>query len=324
MNKFGRLFTVTIFGESHGKSVGIIIDGCPAGLPISPETLRFDLERRKSKGTTSRKESDEPQIVSGIFNGKTTGSPIMISFENKDIDSTQYEILKNRPRPGHADLVAKQKFGYYNDYRGGGHFSGRLTTGIVAAGVIAKTLISPININAILIQNNLIDIDNIPQKDSTGGIIQCCIKKLPPGLGEPFFDSVESVLSHGIFSIPGIKGIEFGSGFSSVTMYGSQYNDEIIDNSGTTLTNHCGGINGGITNGNEIIFKVAVRPTASIIKPQNTIDLETCKKTKISIQGRHDSCIALRMPIIIEAMTAITFADLMLIEQKIKRVIGKS
>ncbi len=321
MNTFGRLFRINIFGESHGNSIGAVIDGCPAGMVVSENDFRADLEKRKggSRGTTARKETDTPILQGGIFNGKTTGAPICIMFENKDVDSAQYEKLKEIPRPSHADFVATQKFNGSNDYRGGGHFSGRLTAPLVAAGVIAKMIITPVKIDAKLIgihgsknkDGMEKEVNNaIRNGDSVGGIIECRVNGLAVGFGEPFFDSVESLLSHAIFSIPGIKGIEFGAGFRCAEILGSEFNDEIIDITGKTKTNNAGGINGGITNGNELVFRVAVRPTASIAKEQKTMNLKTGKQTSIKIEGRHDACIALRAPVIIEAVTAIVLADL--------------
>ena len=309
MNKFGSLFNVSVFGESHGESVGVVIDGCPAGVDFPYDLMKEDLKRRQGgkKGTTERCEKDRLIVKSGVFEEKTTGAPILIMFNNEDVRSADYEKIKNTPRPGHADMTAKQKFNNCNDYRGGGHFSGRLTVGIVAAGALAKTILKDIIIEAKVINKITIDPD-----DSVGGLVECRVKNVPVGLGEPFFNSVESLISHAVFSIPGIKGIEFGVGFDCISMRGSEYNDEIIDVNGKTKTNHSGGINGGITNGNDIIFRVAVRPTASIAKPQKTINLETSKTTDITIEGRHDSCIALRMPVILEATTAIVLTDLFL------------
>jgi chorismate synthase len=316
-------------GESHGECVGILIDGCPPGLSISSEAFLKDIERRKSgrPGTTLRKEQDIPLIKSGVFNGKTTGAPMLILFENKDVDSEAYERIRYTPRPGQADFVAFKKYGGFNDYRGGGHFSGRLTLGLVAAGVIAKKLINPIEIEAKLIEaggsKDIIEEavqSAFTSKDSVGGIVECMVTGLPVGLGEPFFDSVESLISHIVFSIPAIKGIEFGVGFSCGRMRGSEYNDEIVNIEGETRTNNAGGINGGITNGNEVIFRVAVKPTSTIPAIQHTVDLRSGKGAELSVTGRHDTCIALRIPVIVEAATAIVFADLMLIEQKIGRI----
>ncbi|MEK6979259.1 MAG: chorismate synthase [Candidatus Micrarchaeota archaeon] len=329
MNTFGRLFRVSIFGESHGDCVGVVVDGCPAGISLSAEDLLPDIARRKSgtKGTTTRTEDDIPHIKSGIFNGKTTGAPILILFENLDTDSTPYERIKNTPRPGHADFVAHAKFEGFNDYRGGGHFSGRLTLGLVAAGAIAKKLIKPIEINARLTEaggskqiNEAVEAA-MRDDDSVGGIIECRASGVPIGLGEPFFDSVESLISHAIFSIPAVKGIEFGIGFGSARMRGSECNDLLIDTvSGKTKTNNSGGINGGVTNENELVFRVAVKPTSSIGKRQETVNLETGNLAELETGGRHDACIALRAPVVVEAVTAIVLADLMMIEQKIRCV----
>ena len=328
MNIFGRLFKISIFGESHGKCVGVLIDGCPAGLALSVEDFSVDLERRKSgkPGTTARREEDVPLITTGLFNGRTTGAPLLILFENKDTDSDAYESIRLTPRPGHADFVAAQKFGGFNDYRGGGTFSGRLTAALVAAGVVAKKLLHPVNVKAQLTEvGGETEIEPAVEKavrmhDSIGGIVECRVSGLPVGLGEPFFDSVESLLSHLIFSIPGIKGIEFGAGFACGRMSGSEYNDEIISMTGETRTNNAGGINGGITNGNELFFRVAVKPTSSISKAQTTIDMKTGRPCELFVKGRHDTCIALRVPVIVEAATAVVMADLMLVEQRFPRV----
>lgn len=329
MNTFGRLFRVSILGESHGECVGILVDGCPAGLKISTKDFAADLERRKggAKGTTPRKEEDIPLIKSGIFNGKTTGAPILILFENKDVDSSAYEKIKDTPRPGHADFVAMKKFGGFNDYRGSGHFSGRLTVALVAAGVIAKKLMHEVRIEAKLLEaGGSRDIEKaveaaINDNDSIGGIVECRVNGLPVGLGEPFFDSAESLLSHAIFSIPAVKGIEFGAGFGCAQMRGSECNDEIISAEGKTRANNAGGINGGITNGNEVVFRVAIKPASSIAKKQRTVNLKTGSAELLTIGGRHDACIALRVPPVLEAAAAIVLADLMLIEQKIPRII---
>ena len=323
MNTFGRIFHISIFGESHGVTVGVTVDGCPAGISLTEEDFGVDLERRKAgaKGTTSRNESDAPQLASGVFNGHTTGAPITILFQNTNTRSSDYESLRATPRPGHADFVLHEKFGGYNDYRGGGHSSGRLTLGLVAAGVIAKKVISSITITATLTEaGGSADIEAaivtaVEQQDSIGGIVACHATGLPVGLGEPFFDSVESLISHAIFSIPAIKGIEFGSGFAAAAMQGSIHNDAIIDEAGTTATNHAGGINGGITNGNELCFRVAVKPPSSTPKEQQTWNKETQSVQPLQVKGRHDLCIALRVPVVVEAVTAMVLADLQLLHQ---------
>ena len=319
MNTFGQLFKVSIFGESHGESVGILIDGCPPGLSLSESDFSRDLERRKSgaKGTTSRREPDRPLLKSGVKDGKTTGAPILVLFENRETDCSVYEQIRYTPRPGHADFTAWKKYRGFNDYRGGGHFSGRLTVGLVAAGVIAKRLTGHVTFEANLIEaGGLNDIDNAVEaamrdKDSIGGIVECRVNNVPVGLGEPFFDSVESLISHIMFSVPAVKGIEFGAGFAASRMRGSEHNDEILDLAGRTKTNNAGGVNGGITNGNDVLFRVAIKPTSSIGIPQSTIDIRTGEIVQLSVAGRHDSCIAIRMPVIVEASAAIVFADLM-------------
>jgi chorismate synthase len=323
VNSFGRLFRVSIFGESHGAVVGIVIDGCPAGIPLSEEDFESDLSRRKSgaKGTTPRKEPDLPTIVSGIYKNYTTGAPLTIMFANTNTRSKDYEALKNIPRPGHADFTASKKYQGFQDPRGGGHFSGRLTLGLTAAGVIAKKIIAPIEVEAKILEvggsENISEaVDRaIDQKDSIGGIIQCTATNVPVGLGEPFFDSIESLIGHMMFSIPAIKGIEFGSGFKAAGMTGSQHNDLIIDKNGRTASNHAGGVNGGITNGNDIVFRVAVKPTPSISRPQKTINTQSGDIENLVIEGRHDACIALRVPVVVEAGLAIVLADLLSIVQ---------
>ena len=329
MNSFGRIFRVSIFGESHGPQVGICIDGCPAGLPLSVEDFLPDLERRKGgmqKGTTPRKEDDLPIFITGLFNGKTTGAPLTILFENKNTRSSDYEKIRSIPRPGHADFVAHHKFGGHEDYRGGGHFSGRLTVCLVAVGVIAKKLLPQLTIAAEIIEvggekNIEAGLQKaIDAKDSVGGIVECSVQGMPVGLGEPFFDSVESMISHAAFSIPAVKGIEFGAGFTAARMFGSEHNDALLDNSGRTKTNHAGGIVGGISNGNELVFRIIVKPTSSTPKEQESLNWETGLVEPFSVKGRHDLCIALRVPPVLEAITAMVMADLFLLEQKIPRI----
>lgn len=330
MNSFGRLFRVSIFGESHGESVGITIDGCPAGLSLQATDLLPDLERRKGgtqKGVTPRQEADFPFFKSGVFNNKTTGFPITILFENNNTRSEDYNKQRSIPRPGHADWVAQQKFGGNEDYRGGGHFSARLTTGLVAAGAIAKMLMPAVCFRATVTEiGGEKDTEKglqkaIEAKDSVGGIVECRVTGLPVGLGEPYFDSIESVLSHILFAIPAVRGVEFGTGFKAATMFGSEHNDAIEDMSGKTRTNHAGGVVGGISNGNELVFRLAVKPTSSTPRMQNSLNWETGNTEDFSIKGRHDLCVALRAPVIVEAVTAVVLADFMLLEQKIKRVL---
>jgi len=329
MNGFGKLFRVSIFGESHGNVVGIVIDGCPAGLPLVSVDFTTDFNRRRSgsRGTTPRQEPDLPEIMSGVFNDRTTGAPIVIQFKNTNTRSRDYSSLRNIPRPGHADFVASNKFGGFEDYRGGGHFSGRLTLGLVAAGVIAKKLIYPVSVETRILEvggnTNIEEAIEaaVEQQDSIGGIIECRAFSMPVGLGEPFFDSVESVISHMILSIPAIKGIEFGSGFRAAKMKGSEHNDRLVSAEGKTATNNAGGINGGITNGNDLVFRVAVKPTSSIHMKQNTINMASGEMNDLEIEGRHDTCIALRIPVVIEAGVAIGLADLMMQAGIITRVV---
>ncbi|HMU58438.1 MAG TPA: chorismate synthase [Chitinophagaceae bacterium] len=330
MNTFGRIFRISIFGESHGECVGITIDGCPAGLSLTAEDLLPDLERRKGgqgKGTTPRKEEDYPIFKSGVFNGKTTGFPITILFENNNTRSEDYQKQRSIPRPGHADWVANKKFGGNEDYRGGGHFSARLTTGLVAAGAVARKLLNEISIIATVTEiAGESDLEKglqkaIDAKDSVGGIIECRVSGMPVGLGEPYFDSLESVLSHILFSIPAVKGVEFGAGFAAAKMFGSEHNDAIENTEGKTRTNNAGGVVGGISNGNELVFRLVVKPTSSTPKEQNSLNWETGKTENFSVKGRHDLCVALRAPVIVEAATAIVLADFMLLEQRIKRVL---
>ncbi len=328
MNSLGTLFRVSVLGESHGTCVGALVDGCPAGLSLSAHEFEADLARRRAgaKGTTPRMEADIPLLKSGVFEGKTSGAPILVLFENSNVQSQSYEKMKATPRPGHADLVAHQKFGGFQDYRGGGHFSGRLTAAVVAAGVIAKKVIAPVSVDARVTHvggspdiNGTID-RVLQEGDSVGGLVECVIRGLPVGLGEPFFNSVESLLAHAVFSIPAIKGIEFGTGFRAATMKGSEHNDPIVSAQGATATNNAGGINGGLTNGNQVVCRVAVKPTSSIKKPMNSVDLLSGNAVELKVEGRHDACIALRVPPVLEAMASIVVADLMLLEQRIPRV----
>jgi chorismate synthase len=320
MNRFGKNFSISIFGESHGPVIGLVIDGCPAGIPLSVKDFVADIQRRRSgaKGTTKRTEQDIPEILSGVYNGKTTGAPVTVVFRNNDIRSADYSEFADIPRPGHADFVAGIKYDGFADLRGGGHFSGRMTLALVAAGVVAKKICKGMKFAAAVIEaGGIKDIEKavaiaMKKGDSAGGIAECRVNGVPAGLGEPFFDSAESLISHLIFSVPGIKGIEFGAGFSAAAMKGSAHNDVFVSVKGKTASNHAGGINGGITNGNELVFRVAVKPTSSFPLPQKTINMKTEKMTVLEITGRHDTCIALRMPVIIEAAAAIALADLLM------------
>ncbi len=355
MNTFGNKFRISVFGESHGPCIGVTLDGVLPGIPLSEEDFREDLLRRKAGalGTTPRVESDEPEIVSGVFEGHTTGAPLTILFRNENTRSEDYEQFRRHPRPGHADFTANLKYAGFNDLRGGGHFSGRVTLGVVAAGVVAKKLLYFMEFHAALRQlGGLDDASAWPdalkaareEGDSLGGVVECEVKGLPVGLGEPFWDSVESLVAHAVFSIPGVRGIEFGDGFAAAAMRGSEHNDPFPEHQcchgegeehscchgeghgegeehhcchgeghgegeehhccgrhkrpQPPVTNHAGGVNGGISNGNPLVFRVAFKPTASI--------------AKAGIPGRHDVCFALRTPVIVEAMAAIVLADLAL------------
>jgi len=325
MNSFGVVFRISLFGESHGPAIGVVVDGVPPGIAVSPEEFLPDLKRRQSgsKGTTPRQEPDLPEILSGVFNGFTTGAPVTIITRNTNKISSDYDDFKKVPRPGHADFTSSVKYSGFSDMRGSGHFSGRITWGVVAAGVLAKKIVGSASINARLISaggseniEKALD-EAIASNDTIGGVIECRITTPPQAAGEPFFYSFESAVSHMIFSIPAIKGIEFGAGFAAATMRGSQHNDAFTGRDGKTATNNAGGINGGITNGNEICFRVVVKPTSSTGVDQQTLNFEEGKMTTLKVKGRHDTCIALRMPVIVEAAAAITLADLILIDRGI-------
>lgn len=330
MNSFGRLFRISIFGESHGDSVGVLIDGVKAGIKLSKEDFTNDLQRRKSGGLgkTPRIEADEPIIESGVFNGYTTGAPILIRFLNLNTRSKDYSNLIDTPRPGHADYTAKIKYDGYNDYRGGGAFSGRLTVGIVAAGVLAKKLLNcnfNTKIDSLFGESDESKFDEIlkeaiNKKESVGGVVSITVNGVEKGLGEPYFDSVESVVSHLLFSVGGVKGVEFGIGFNGEKLYGSEFNDNFVNSNGKTSTNNNGGINGGITNGNDLNIRVFVKPTPSVGTPQNTYNFKNDQIEELKIEGRHDAAIILRAQVVLEACVAIALADLKLVNDGIKGV----
>ena len=349
MNTFGRIFRVSLFGESHGPAVGAVIDGVEPGLSLSEKDFLEDIGRRKSgaPGTTPRLEEDAPEILSGVFEGHTTGAPLTVLFRNGNTRSGDYALLRDVPRPGHADLVASIKTGGFNDPRGGGHFSGRLTLPVVAAGTVAKKCIFDIMEKAdfdhgISIAAEIVALGGVSrgtaleraggkkltdselwseelqaatsEGDSLGAVVECVVSDVPYGIGEPFWDSVESLISHAIFSIPGVRGIEFGDGFKSSSMKGSEHNDPLgLDEMGLPLPvkNGSGGMNGGLTNGCPIVFRVPFKPTSSIRKTQRTLDLEKEEIVDFSAPGRHDVCFALRTPVIVESMAAIVLADLL-------------
>ena len=343
MNTFGRKFRVSIFGESHGELIGVVMDGVPAGLELSEQDFEQDILRRKSgaKGTTPRIEADKPTIVSGVFEGHTTGAPLTVTFKNTNTHSSDYELFAAMPRPGHADLTAALKWDDCQDPRGGGHFSGRLTLPIVAAGVVAKKIVADATmldetpctaVEARIVEiagqagndalgqagNDVSDqtvhwqeaLDQaIKEGDSLGAVIECTVPDIDPGYGEPFWDSVESLIAHAVFAIPGVRGIEFGDGFAAARMKGSEHNDPIGPD-GRPTKNGAGGVNGGITNGAPLTFRVAFKPTSSIRKAQQTFNFQTGEMDTLEVPGRHDVCFALRAPVVVEAMTAIVLADL--------------
>jgi chorismate synthase len=319
MNTFGRKFRVSIFGESHGELIGVVLDGVPAGLELSEQDFEQDILRRKSgaRGTTPRIEDDAPQIVSGVFEGHTTGAPLTIVFKNKNTKSADYELFAAMPRPGHADLTAALKWDDCQDPRGGGHFSGRLTLPVVAAGVVAKKILqdatmlddTPFSgVEAQIVEMGDLD-EAMNDGDSVGAVIECTVPDIDPGYGEPFWDSVESLIAHAVFAIPGVRGIEFGDGFMASKMRGSEHNDPIGPD-GRPTKNGAGGANGGITNGAPVKFRVAFKPTSSIRKAQQTFNFVTGEMDTLQVPGRHDVCFALRAPVVVEAMTAIVLADL--------------
>ena len=324
MNSWGNRFRVTLWGESHGAQVGVTIDGVPAGIALAESDFEADLARRRAgaAGTTPRKESDAPHIVSGIYRGFTTGAPLTVEFLNENTRSGDYASLASHPRPSHADWVAIKKFHGYNDPRGGGHFSGRITLAIVTAGVVAKKILG----SGVTFHTDIIEIGGSADKerfadiiesarmdrDSVGGVVECRAEGVAAGLGEPFFDSAESLMAHLLFSVPAVKGVEFGSGFAAARMRGSEHNDPIIDAEGHTSTNHAGGIVGGITNGNAIVVRAAVKPTASISREQMSFNCASGQVDSLVIKGRHDVCITLRAAVVVESAVAIALADLTL------------
>lgn len=353
-NTFGNLFKITTWGESHGKGVGVVIDGCPAGIKITQKEIQKELNRRRpgqSKITTPRNEQDQVHIMSGIFDNKTTGTPISLMVFNEDQKSKDYGNNKDIYRPSHADFTYDIKYGF-RDYRGGGRASARETIGRVAAGVLAKKILKKVEIIAYVKQVHKIKSDINPEKvkteqiesnaircpdktaadkmtkliektkkegDSLGGIVECVIRNVPVGLGSPVFDKLDARLAQAMLSIPATKGFEIGSGFSAVEMKGSEHNDEmkIIKGKMLTKTNHAGGTVGGISNGISIIFRVAFKPTATIFKKQNTINNKG-KNTTLQMSGRHDPCVLPRAVPIVEAMAALVLADELLIQKTVK------
>lgn len=333
MNSFGRRFRVSIFGESHGEVIGVVMDGVPAGLELAEEDFMADILRRKSgaKGTTPRIEADMPTIVSGVYEGHTTGAPLTVTFRNTNTHSSDYELFAAMPRPGHADLTAALKWDDCQDPRGGGHFSGRLTLPVVAAGVVAKKILADATmldetpftgVDARIVELGGVPVETewqalidqaMKEGDSLGAVIECTVPDIDPGYGEPFWDGLESMIAHAVFAIPGVRGIEFGDGFQAARMKGSEHNDPIGPD-GRPVKNGAGGANGGITNGAPVAFRVAFKPTSSIRKAQQTFNFQTGEMDTLEVPGRHDACFALRAPVVVEAMTAIALADLVLLK----------
>jgi chorismate synthase len=359
-SSFGRLFTITNFGESHGQCVGILIDGCPAGLPLNENDIQIEVDKRKpisDSGQTNRREEDKVQILSGVFEGFTTGAPICLLVWNKDMDSNEYVKTRFIPRPGHADYTAFVKYGGFNDYRGGGRFSGRLTVGLVMAGAVAKKLLKTFGIEVYAhtlqigqIQAKNYNLETIRKEvyrnplrcadssvieamegaidtaqkegDSLGGIIESMVLNVPPGLGEPYFSTLEGEISKALYAIPAVKGVEFGEGFKVASLKGSQNNDAFIVNGDkiSTTSNNSGGILGGISDGMPLVVRTAVKPTPSISLKQDSIDLNSKEKVELSVRGRHDVCIVPRAVPVVEAMIAVTLCDFCLQSGMIKRI----
>ena len=364
MNTFGRKFRVTIFGESHGEAIGVVLDGVPAGLELCEADFQEDILRRKSGalGTTSRIEPDKLQILSGVLEGHTTGAPLTMIFRNENTKPLDYDQFAGLPRPGHADLTAALRWDDCNDPRGAGHFSGRMTLPVVAAGVVAKKILADATILDETpcgeVNARIVELGGIPEchversetsvgeilrsaqndtegaqddnvnelsaewqeaiakavreGDSLGAVVECTVPDIDPGYGEPFWDSVESQIAHAMFAIPGVRGVEFGDGFKAASMRGSEHNDPIGPDA-RPIKNGAGGVNGGLTNGAPVVFRVSFKPTSSISRAQQTFNFETGEMDTLEIKGRHDVCFALRCPVVVEAMAAIVFADLALL-----------
>lgn len=360
-NTLGKIFAVTSFGESHGDCMGVIIDGCPAGLSLSEADVQQEVERRRpgAAGTTERWEPDKVEIISGVYDGHTTGAPVCILSWNKDIDSGVYKKNRFALRPGHADYTAFVKYGGFNDFRGGGRFTGRITLAYVMAGAVAKKLLGRLGIDVFA---HTIEIGGIKariqelaaikerarenvmwcadreaaekmtrlieqtkrEKDSLGGIIEGIALNVPVGLGEPVFDNFDGELAKALFAIPAVKGVEFGAGFAVAAMKGSENNDiyDIEDGRIVTRTNNAGGVLGGISTGMPVIVRVAIKPTASIARSQETVDIQQMTKTSLTVTGRHDTCIVPRAVPVVEAMMAVTICDFVLQAGLIPRVLS--
>lgn len=336
MNTLGRLFRLSLFGESHGPAIGALIDGCPAGVPLSTGDFVADLMRRRpgANGTTARREMDDVRLQSGVFRGRTTGAPILIEIDNADVDSAAYAALDDLPRPGHADLPAHHKTGGHRDHRGGGASSGRLTAALVAAGVVARRALESSGQSPILFEARLVaaggsaDVEAAVAEarrlgTSIGGVIEGRIAGLPIGLGEPFFDTVEGLLAHAFFAIPGVKGVEFGLGFQFAQERGDACRDAILTRGGRCLRNVSGGVDGGMANGNAVSFRLAVKPAVSFGELK-TVSLSTGEQRVLAMSGRHDACFARRLPVVVEAVSAVVTLDLMRLSGRVGEVVGAS
>jgi chorismate synthase len=363
-NSIGKEFVVTSFGESHGKLVGVIIDGCPAGLPLKEADVQAELDRRiplqKPEIVSGRVEKDAVTISSGVFNGFTTGAPICMTVENKETQSADYEDIKDLPRPAHADYTARAKYGGFNDYRGGGRFSGRVTVALIMAGAVSKKLLSQFDVDVLAYTRAIGKVktkksfsaqeidrryesavrcpdlacaeqmeESIVQArkegDSLGGIVECIALNVPVGVGEPLFDALDADLTKALFGVPAVKGIEFGAGFAAAELKGSEANDAFQMQQGkvVTATNTAGGILGGISSGMPIVIRVAVKPTPSIAKEQQTVDISKMTNAPLKVGGRHDPCVVPKAVPAIEAAVAITLADHMIRGGFIPKVLGK-
>ena len=322
-NSFGSKFKLSIWGASHAPEIGVRIEGVPQGISLSEGDFEADLSRRRAsaKGTTARHEADLPILRSGIANGVTTGEPIEIVFKNGDTRSSDYSQFENHNRPSHIDFTARAKYGSAVDLRGSGQFSGRMTLLLVAAGVVAKKIVGGVDYTTSIVEiggsRNEAEFPQIiasamADGDSVGGVVECRAQGVGVGLGEPFFDSAESIIAHLMFSVPAVKGVEFGSGFEGVRLRGSERNDCFVDGEGHTATNNEGGINGGITNGNDVVVRVAIKPTPSISREQMTFNKELGEVAPLCIKGRHDACIVLRAAVVVESVVAIALAELTL------------
>ena len=325
-NTIGNSLTVTLFGESHGKAIGAVLDGMPSGIKVDEEYIASQLTRRRPKDalSTPRQEKDEFSILSGVFEGRTTGTPICITIPNADTHSSDYGEMQYKMRPSHADYTANCRYNGFQDYRGGGHFSGRITAALVAAGAL---IIPALNKKGIYVSTNILSIagETVEEKrnekilaaksegDSVGGVLETSITGVPAGVGEPWFDTVEGMISHAIFSVPAVKGIEFGLGFNFADKKGSEANDQMyVDgDSVKCYTNNNGGVMGGITNGMPIVFRTVIKPTPTISKEQKTVDISTMQNTTIAARGRHDPCIVHRASVVVESVAALVIADML-------------